>query len=155
MNQGSARSASPLCTLREVPQLLAVNWGSGIVVEITLAHLYNDLKWEHCTCYHNGTVLYMRVVAKKTLREFWARFPDAEQPLLAWYREVVNENWSQPADVKAKYKSVSVLKSGRLVFNIKGNDYRLIVKVHYNTKVVFVRFVGTHVEYDAIDAEQV
>lgn len=97
----------------------------------------------------------MRVVAKRALRDFWIRHPEAEQPLLAWYREVEKENWSQPADVKAKYRNCTVLKDRRLVFNIKGNDFRLIVKVHYDKKIVYIRFVGTHAEYDNIDAEQV
>jgi mRNA interferase HigB len=97
----------------------------------------------------------MRIIAKRVLREFWQRHADAEEPLLAWYREVEKEDWSQPAQVKEKYRSASIVKGNRMVFNIKGNDYRLVVKINYPYRVVYVRFVGTHVEYDAIQAEEV
>jgi len=97
----------------------------------------------------------MRIIAKSTLRAFWPSRPDAEEPLLAWYREVEKEDWSQPAQVKEKYRSASIVKGSRVVFNIKGNDYRLVVKINYPYRVVYVRFVGTHVEYDAIDVEEV
>ncbi|MDP3519982.1 MAG: type II toxin-antitoxin system HigB family toxin [Hydrogenophaga sp.] len=97
----------------------------------------------------------MRVVAIATLRAFWERFPDAEQPLKAWYEEVSDAIWHQPVDIKAHYRSASILKNRRVVFNIKGNDYRLIVAVAYRLQVVYVKFVGTHKEYDAIDAETV
>lgn len=97
----------------------------------------------------------MRVIAVSTLKAFWERFPDAEQPLKAWYEEVSKVNWMQPADIKAQYRSASVLKNRRVVFNIKGNDYRLIVAIAYRLQVVYVKFVGTHKEYDAIDAETI
>lgn len=97
----------------------------------------------------------MRIIAKSTLREFWERHPDAEEPLLAWYREVEKEDWSQPAQVKEKYRSASIVKDKRVVFNIKGNDYRLVVKINYPYRVIYVRFVGTHQDYDAIDVEEV
>ena len=97
----------------------------------------------------------MRVIAVSTLKAFWERFPDAEQPLKAWYEEVSKANWMQPADIKAQYRSASVLKKRRVVFNIKGNDYRLIVAIAYRLQVVYVKFVGTHKEYDAIDAETI
>ncbi len=97
----------------------------------------------------------MRIVAKSTLREFWAKHADAEEPLLAWYREVEKEDWSTPAHVKAKYGSVSVLGDNRVAFNIKGNDYRLIVKINYPYRMLYVRFVGTHTEYDGVNAEEV
>ena len=97
----------------------------------------------------------MRIIAKGTLRAFWTSHPDAEEPLLAWYREVEKEDWSQPAQVKEKYRSASIVKGSRVVFNIKGNDYRLVVKINYPYRVVYVRFVGTHVEYDAIDVKEV
>ena len=96
----------------------------------------------------------MRIVAKKTLREFWVRYPDAEDPLLAWFREVEKEDWSNPAQVKEKYRSASFV-GNRVVFNIKGNDYRLVVKINYPYRVVYVRFVGTHKEYDEIDVKEV
>ena len=97
----------------------------------------------------------MRVIAVSTLRAFWERYPDAEQPLKAWYEEATSANWSQPADIKAQYRSASVLKNRRVVFNIKGNDYRLIVAGAYKLQIVYVKFVGTHKEYDAVDAETV
>jgi mRNA interferase HigB len=97
----------------------------------------------------------MRIVAKRVLRVFWKRFPQAEEPLQAWYREVEKEAWDGPAKVKEKYRSASILKGSRVVFNIKGNDYRLIVKINYPHRLVYVRFVGTHAEYDKINAEEV
>ncbi len=93
----------------------------------------------------------MRIVAKKSLREFWTRHPDAEEPLLAWYREVAREDWNTPAEVKQKYRSASIVGKGRVVFNIKGNRYRLVVRINYPARIVYVRFVGTHAEYDAVD----
>ena len=97
----------------------------------------------------------MRVIAVKTLRNFWALYPDAEQPLLAWFDEVSKANWTQPADIKAHYATASILKNRRVVFNIKGNDYRLIVAVAYKLGIVYIKFVGTHKQYDAVDAETV
>ena len=73
----------------------------------------------------------------------------------AWYEEACKASWTQPAEIKAQYRSASILKNRRVVFNIKGNDYRLVVAVAYNTGVVFVKFIGTHKAYDAIDAETV
>ena len=97
----------------------------------------------------------MRVIAVSTLRAFWERFPDAEQSLKAWYEEARSAAWTQPAEIKAQYRSASVLKNRRVVFNIKGNDYRLIVAVAYKLQIVYVKFVGTHKEYDAVDAETI
>ncbi len=97
----------------------------------------------------------MRVIAVSTLRAFWERYPDAAQPLKAWYEEAASATWTQPADIKAQYRSASVLKNRRVVFNIKGNDYRLIVAVAYKLQIVYVKFVGTHKEYDAVDAETI
>ncbi len=90
-----------------------------------------------------------------TLRAFWELHPDAGQPLKAWYEEATLASWTQPADIKAQYRSASVLKNRRVVFNIKGNDYRLIVAIAYKLQIVYVKFVGTHKEYDAVDAETV
>jgi mRNA interferase HigB len=97
----------------------------------------------------------MRIIAKRTLRKFWERHPDAEEPLLAWYREIEQEDWDTPAKVKAKYRSASIVGNNRVVFNIKGNDYRLVVQINYPYRVIYIRFVGTHAEYDAIDVEEV
>jgi mRNA interferase HigB len=97
----------------------------------------------------------MRIVAKRTLREFWGQYPEAEEPLLAWYREVEKEDWDGPAKVKEKYRSASIIKGSRVVFNIKGNDYRLVVKINYPYRMIYIRFVGTHAEYDEINVEEV
>lgn len=97
----------------------------------------------------------MRVIAVSTLRTFWKRHPDAEPPLKAWFEEATSASWTRPADIKARYRSASILKNRRVVFNIKGNDYRLVVAVAYRLQIVYVKFVGTHEEYDAIDAETV
>lgn len=97
----------------------------------------------------------MRVIAVKSLREFWTRRPAAEQPLRAWLDEARGADWRRPSDIKAQYGHASVLKNRRVVFNIKGNDYRLVVAIAYRLQVVYVKFVGTHAQYDAIDAETV
>lgn len=97
----------------------------------------------------------MRIIAKRALRQFWERHPNAEEPLLAWYREVLKEDWDTPAKMKEKYGNASIVSDNRVVFNIKGNDYRLVVKINYSYRVIYVRFVGTHAEYDAIDVEEV
>lgn len=86
---------------------------------------------------------------------FWERYPDAMEPLLAWYREVLKEDWDTPAKVKAKYGNASIVGDNRVVFNIKGNTYRLVVKINYPYRILFVRFVGTHAEYDGVDVEEV
>ena len=93
----------------------------------------------------------MRVISRKALREFWQRHADAEAPLRAWFKEAETASWETPADVKLRYASASFLAGDRVVFNIKGNRYRLVVAVRYDLKIVFIRFVGTHPEYDRID----
>lgn len=97
----------------------------------------------------------MRIIAVSYLRDFWQKNPDAEQHLKSWVDEVKKATWKQPADIKAQYRSASILKSRRVVFNIKGNDYRLVLSVAYRFQAVYVKFIGTHAEYDAIDAETV
>ena len=97
----------------------------------------------------------MKIVAVKILREFWVLHPDAEQYLKAWLDEAKRATWMQPADIKAKYRSASILKNRRVVFNIKGNDYRLVVAVAYRFGAVYIKFIGTHRQYDAIDAETI
>lgn len=97
----------------------------------------------------------MRIIAKKTLREFYESYEDAKESLLSWYREVEKEDWDTPAKVKEKYRSASILGDNRVVFNIKGNNCRLVVRIQYKHRVVYIRFVGTHAQYDAIDAEEV
>lgn len=97
----------------------------------------------------------MRIVALKALREFWKRHPEAEHPLRAWHDQVSRAQWRAPTDLKAQFGNASILKGRRVVFNIKGNDYRLVAAMAYNTGLVFIKFVGTHAEYDSIDAETV
>ena len=100
----------------------------------------------------------MRIIAKRTLRQFWERdrrVSDAKKALEDWHTQVNLADWATPADVKAQYGDASILKGSRVVFNICGNKYRLIVKINYPYRVVYIRFVGTHAEYDQIDAETV
>ncbi len=97
----------------------------------------------------------MRIISRKTLKDFWEAHADCEQPLKTWFNEVKKESWKNFADVKAMYPSASLLRDNRIVFNIKGNTYRLIVKVNFSYGQVWIRFVGTHAEYDKIDANSV
>ena len=80
---------------------------------------------------------------------------DAREPALAWYRHVQKANWSTPADVKRDFRNASILRDGRVVFNIAGNKYRLVVWINYVYRVVYIRFIGTHAQYDAIDAQTI
>lgn len=97
----------------------------------------------------------MRIVAKRTLRRYWEAEPRAEQPLKSWFAVVAKADWSSPADVKATYGNASIVGGNRVVFNIAGNRYRLIVRFDYGRRIGFVRFVGTHREYDRVDATRV
>jgi len=97
----------------------------------------------------------MKIVSVKILREFWILFPNTEQHLKAWVDEVKQAEWLQPSDIKEKYRSASILKNRRVVFNIKGNDYRLIISVAYSFGAVYIKFIGTHAQYDAINAETI
>lgn len=97
----------------------------------------------------------MRIIARSTLRTFWDKYPDSEQPLKAWFSEASRANWQSPSDIKSLYRNASIVANNRVVFNIKGNDYRLIVHVRYDIGIVFIRFVGTHKEYDKVDAANI
>lgn len=97
----------------------------------------------------------LRVIAKKTLRDFWEIHADSEQQLKTWYREAEKATWQNPNEIKNGYPSASVIGDNRIVFNIKGNNYRLIVKINYDYQMVWIRFVGTHAEYDKIDATKI
>jgi mRNA interferase HigB len=97
----------------------------------------------------------MHVIAKRTLREFWEKRPDAEQPLKAWHNLAKSAIWHTPADIKAQFRSASFVGNNRVVFNIAGNKYRLVVVVRYRIQRVFVRFIGTHQEYDKINVSEV
>jgi len=93
-----------------------------------------------------------RIFAKSALREFWKKYPDSEQYLKTWYDTAINTDWRTPADVKQTYSTVSILKDSRIVFNIKGNSYRLVAKFNFEKQWIFIRFIGTHNEYDKINA---
>ncbi len=97
----------------------------------------------------------MHVISRRTLEAFWKEHADVEEQLKAWHFEAEHANWKSPSDVKVRHRSADILSGDRIVFNIKGNHYRLIVKVHYQISRVYVRFVGTHAEYDEINAEKV
>ena len=94
----------------------------------------------------------MRIIARKTLREFWETHADAKQALQAWYADTKAATWKTPADIKSVYHNASFITHNRVVFNIKGNQYRLIVAIQYEYGIVYIRFIGSHQEYDKIDA---
>ena len=96
-----------------------------------------------------------RIFAKSTLREYWERYPDSEQYLKTWYDTAMSSDWKTPADVKQTYANASILKDSRIVFNIKGNAYRLVTKFNFEKQWIFIRFIGTHEEYDKIDAKSI
>lgn len=96
-----------------------------------------------------------RIIAKRTLREFWEKHNDAEPYLKTWYETAKYANWKTPMDIKSIYCTASVLKNNRVVFNIKGNSYRLVVKFNFEREWAFIKFVGTHAEYDRIDADSI
>ncbi len=97
----------------------------------------------------------MRVIAKKTLKDFWIKYPDCEQQLKSWYKEAENAKWKSPSEIKREYPSASFLENNRVVFNIKGNHYRLIVRINYRYQLIWIRFIGTHTQYDKIDAAKI
>jgi len=100
----------------------------------------------------------MRVIAKRALREFWQSSPqyaDAQGPIEAWHAEASKASWRTPQELKAQFRSASILKGGRAVFNLAGNKYRLVVSIDYGRQTCFVKFIGTHEQYDRIDAETV
>ena len=94
----------------------------------------------------------MRIIARRTLRAYWEEHPDAEQPLRAWYHEAARAQWETPGEIKSVYRNASIVSNNRVVFNIKGNDYRLVEAIRYDLQIVFIRFIGSHTEYDKIDA---
>jgi mRNA interferase HigB len=113
----------------------------------------------HTYCYQNGNNMYicitMRVIAAKTLKEFAKEFHQSEQALYSWYDEAASAEWNTAAELKMQYKNASVLNNKRVVFNIHGNSYRLIVDIEYRLKIVFVVWFGTHKQYDNIDAKTI
>ena len=97
----------------------------------------------------------LRIISKKILRDFWENHADSEQQLKSWFQESSNAEWKNPNEVKKEYPSASILNDNRIVFNIKGNNYRLIVKINYNYQMIWIRFIGTHAEYDKVNANEI
>jgi mRNA interferase HigB len=93
----------------------------------------------------------VRIIAKRTLREFWTHHPKTKGPLEAWHQEVARADWATPSALKLHFRSASILSDNRVVFNVAGNQYRLVVKINYPYRVVYIRFIGTHAAYDAAD----
>jgi len=100
----------------------------------------------------------MRIIALSTLKAFWEDYPeylDAKEPILAWHRHALHADWSSPAYIKQDFRNASILKDGRVVFNIAGNKYRLVVWINYAYHVVYIRFIGTHAQYEKIDVQTI
>ena len=105
-----------------------------------------------------GLQFPVRVIAVSTLKAFWDDHPDyrdAQGPTLAWYRDVLKADWVKPSDLKAQFRTASILRDGRAVFNIGGNKYRIVVWINYPYRIVYIRFIGTHEQYDDIDAQTI
>ena len=103
-------------------------------------------------CINNNKV---RIISKRVLRDFWLKHADSEQQLKSWYRETEKAQWNNINDLKTEYPNASILKENRIVFNIKGNNYRLIVKFNFEYQISWIRFIGTHAEYDKINANEI
>ena len=97
----------------------------------------------------------MRIISRRILREVWEKHPDATTPLQTWFHDVERATWNSPTDIKENYRNASIVANNCVVFNIKGNRYRLVVVVIYQHDVVYIRFVGTHEEYDQIDVSTI
>ena len=97
----------------------------------------------------------MRIIARRTLREFWEKYPDAEVPLVKWFKEVKRSSWKNFQELKKQFANASVVGNDRAVFNIKGNDYRLVVALDFEKQITWIRFVGTHRQYDKINAKTI
>lgn len=93
----------------------------------------------------------MRIISRRALRDFWVKHPDTEQPLRAWYASVKRADWKTPSDVKATYRNASIIGNNRVVFNVKGNSYRLVTAIDYQYGIVYIRFLGTHQTYNKIN----
>jgi mRNA interferase HigB len=97
----------------------------------------------------------MRVISLKIVKDFYTSYPDSEQALKAWLNEARQAEWKDPAEIKAQFSSASILKSRRVVFNVKGNAYRLVVAIAYQYGAMYIKFIGTHAEYDRVDVNSV
>lgn len=96
-----------------------------------------------------------KIFSKRTLRDFWEKYPDSKDYLETWYETVKKANWDNPNEVKEFYSTVSILKNSRVIFNIKGNKYRLVTKINFERQWLFIRFIGTHEQYDQINANTI
>lgn len=99
--------------------------------------------------------LIMRIISRRTLREFWEKHPKAQRPLQAWYADTKQAHWESPNDIKETYRNASIVANNRVVFNIKGNDYRLVAAINYDLEVLYIRFIGTHKDYDSINVTKI
>jgi mRNA interferase HigB len=97
----------------------------------------------------------MRIIARNTLIKYWKKHPDTEQPLKSWFDEVSNAVWESPNQLKKQFRNASIINKKRVVFNIKGNSYRLVVDIEYKIGIIFVVWIGSHVEYDKINVKEV
>lgn len=109
---------------------------------VTFSYIYDKL-------------FHVKIFSRGTLRDFWEMHGDCELQLKTWYRETEKSNWVSINELKNEYPSASILKENRIVFNIKGNDYRLIVKFNFEYQLAWIRFIGTHAEYDKINANEI
>jgi mRNA interferase HigB len=128
-----------------VYRLMARGWFFG---QVNLVASCSDLM-SHKEQY---IIAYMRIISRKTLLEFWNQHTDAEEPLRAWHIRGKKASWKTPADIKVDYANASIIANNRVVFNIRGNHYRLVVAIDYQYGIIYIRFVGTHKDYDKIDA---
>ncbi|CAN5842343.1 type II toxin-antitoxin system HigB family toxin [soil metagenome] len=99
--------------------------------------------------------VYMRIIARRTIRDFWDSHRDSEVPLVNWFKEIKKANWKNFNELKAQYRNASVVGNDRVVFNIKGNDYRLVAAIDYEKQILWIRFIGTHKAYDKINAKTI
>ncbi|MBK6544625.1 MAG: type II toxin-antitoxin system HigB family toxin [Saprospiraceae bacterium] len=97
----------------------------------------------------------MRIIARKTLKDFWTKYPDSEQSLKSWYREISANSWRNINDLKKHFPSMGIVSNNRTEFNIKGNNYRLLVRINIEYQLIYIRFIGTHKQYDKIDATKI
>ena len=97
----------------------------------------------------------MRVIAKSTLRDYWEEHKDVEQALLSWYKVANQAKWSNFNEVKLQFGTCKIIGNDRIVFKVRGNNYRLIIKISFENQLIWIRFIGTHSEYDSINAKQI
>jgi mRNA interferase HigB len=97
----------------------------------------------------------MRIISRKKLRDFWEQYPLAQKPLQAWFADAKQAHWKSPNDIKGVYRNASVIANNRVIFNIKGNDFRLVVAINYDFEIIYIRFIGTHKQYDNINAAKI